>query len=77
MMTFKSLPRNFNLNHYILNTNFFMTVKHLPIASLDGKFTNSSGRKTVIQALRDDFDPLEISELNWAHQSLIHFQLQP
>ena len=33
------------------------------IASLDGKFTNSSGRKTVIQALRDDFDPLEISEL--------------
>ena len=24
---------------------------------------NSSGRKTVIQALRDDFDPLEISEL--------------
>lgn len=33
------------------------------IASLDGKFTNSSGRKTVIQTLRDDFDPLEISEL--------------
>ena len=33
------------------------------IASLDGKFTNSSGRKTVIQALRDDFDRLEISEL--------------
>ena len=33
------------------------------IASLDGKFTNSSGRKTVIQSLRDDFDPLEISEL--------------
>jgi len=33
------------------------------IASLDGKFTNSSGRKTVIQALRDDFDPLEISAL--------------
>jgi len=33
------------------------------IASLDGKFTNLSGRKTVIQALRDDFDPLEISEL--------------
>jgi len=33
------------------------------IASLDGKFTNSSARKTVIQALRDDFDPLEISEL--------------
>ena len=25
--------------------------------------TNSSGRKTVIQALRDDFDPPEISEL--------------
>ena len=33
------------------------------IASLDGKFTNSSGRKIVIQALRDDFDPLEILEL--------------
>ena len=33
------------------------------IASLDGKFTNSSGCKTVIQALRDDFHPLEISEL--------------
>ena len=33
------------------------------IASLDGKFTNSSGHKTVIQALRDDFNPLEISEL--------------
>ena len=33
------------------------------IASLDGKFTNSSRRKTVIQALRDDFDPPEISEL--------------
>ncbi|KAK2556976.1 hypothetical protein P5673_020819 [Acropora cervicornis] len=33
------------------------------IASLYGKFTNSSGRKTVIQSLRDDFDPLEISEL--------------
>ena len=33
------------------------------IASLDGKFTNSSGRKTVIQALHDDFDPLEISQL--------------
>jgi len=28
----------------------------------DGKFTNSSGRKTVIQAPRDDFDPLEILE---------------
>ena len=32
-------------------------------ASLDGKFTNSSGRKTVIQSLRDEFHPLEISEL--------------
>ena len=30
---------------------------------MDGKFTNLSGRKTVIQALRDDFDPLEVSEL--------------
>ena len=34
-----------------------------PIASLDGKFTNSSGRKTVIQSLREDFHPLGISEL--------------
>ena len=33
------------------------------IASLDGKFTNSSGRKTIIQSLREDFHPLEISEL--------------
>ena len=33
------------------------------ITSLDDKFTNSSGRKTVIQAPRDDFDPMEISEL--------------
>ena len=33
------------------------------MASLDGKFTNSSGRKTVIQSLRDEFNPLEISEL--------------
>ena len=33
------------------------------IASLDGKFWNSSGRKTVIQALGYDFDPLEISKL--------------
>jgi len=32
-------------------------------SSLDGKFTNSSGRKTVIQSLRDEFHPLEISEL--------------
>lgn len=33
------------------------------IVSLDGKFTNSSGRKTVIQSLCEDFHPLEISEL--------------
>ena len=33
------------------------------IASLDRKFTNSSGRKTVIQSLREDFHPFEISEL--------------
>ena len=33
------------------------------IASLDGKFTNSSGHKTVIQSLPEDFHPLEISEL--------------
>ena len=37
------------------------------IASLDGKFTNSSGRKTVIQSLREDFHPLEISELTTGH----------
>ena len=33
------------------------------IAFLDGKFTNSSGSKTVIQTLRDNFDPMEILEL--------------
>ena len=33
------------------------------IASLYGKFTNSSGRKTIIQSLPEDFHPLEISEL--------------
>ena len=33
------------------------------IVSLDGKFTNSSGHKTVIQSLPEDFHPLEISEL--------------
>ena len=33
------------------------------IDSLDGKFTNSSGRKTVIQSLREEFHPLEIPEL--------------
>ena len=32
-------------------------------ASLEGKITNTSGRKTVIQSLRGEFDPLEISEL--------------
>ena len=32
-------------------------------ASLDGKSTNSSCRKTVIQSLRAEFHPLEISEL--------------
>ena len=33
------------------------------IASFDGKFTNLSGRKTVIQSLRDEFQPLEMWEL--------------
>ena len=33
------------------------------IASMEDKFTNSSGRKTIIQALRNDVDPREISEL--------------
>ncbi|KAK3745836.1 hypothetical protein QZH41_004306 [Actinostola sp. cb2023] len=32
-------------------------------AGLDGKYSNSSGRKTMIQSLRDDFHPLEICEL--------------
>ena len=40
-----------------------MMQKIASIACLDGKFTNSSGRKTVIQSLRDEFNPLEISEL--------------
>ena len=49
------------------------------IDPLDCKFTNSSGRKTIIQVLRDDFDPLEISYLRaaWPRQSGIHIQLQP
>ena len=34
-----------------------------PLSPWTAKLTNSSGRKTVMQALRDDFDPLEISEL--------------
>ena len=33
------------------------------LASLDGKFKNSSGHKTAIQTLCNDFNPLEISEL--------------
>ena len=33
------------------------------IATFDRKFTNSSGRKTVVQSLREDFHLLEISEL--------------
>ena len=33
------------------------------IVSLDGKFTNSSGRKTVNQTLRDDFHSLEVWQL--------------
>ena len=40
-----------------------MMQKIASIACLDGKFINSSGRKTVIQSLRDEFNPLEISEL--------------
>ena len=49
------------------------------IAPLDCKFTNSSGRKTIIQVLRDHFDPLENSYLRaaWPRQSGIHIQLQP
>ena len=33
------------------------------VAGLSGKYSNSTGRKTVIQSLRDDFHPLEICEL--------------
>lgn len=29
----------------------------------EGRFTNTSGRKTAAQSSRDDFDPVEISEL--------------
>jgi len=32
-------------------------------AGIQGKFTNSSGRKTAIQSLRGEFSPLEIAEL--------------
>jgi hypothetical protein len=32
-------------------------------AEMTGKFTNTSGRKTSIQSLRDECTPLEIAEL--------------
>ena len=45
------------------NTLAKMMQKIASIASLDRKFMNSSGRKTVIQSLREEFNPPEISEL--------------
>jgi len=46
-----------------VNTLAKMMKSIASMAPLDGKYTNSSGRKTVIQNLRDEFHPLEISEL--------------
>ena len=41
----------------------------------EGNFTNSAGRKTVIQSLRGHFDPLAISELAWhAYQKATSIQ---
>ena len=45
------------------------------IASLDGEFTNSSGRKTFIQTRREEFDPL--LRANRSRQPGFNFQLQP
>ena len=46
-----------------VNTLSKMMKKIAEKAGLDGKFTNSSGRKTAIQLLREEFHPVEISEL--------------
>ena len=71
------VPNNFYLTP-IDNTTSDVWYKSIPIgvntlskmmkqiadkAGLKGKFTNSSGRKTTVQLLRDEFHPLEISEL--------------
>ncbi|KAK3731884.1 hypothetical protein QZH41_000659 [Actinostola sp. cb2023] len=71
------VPNNFYLTP-IDNTTSGVWYKSIPIgvntlskmmkqiadkAGLKGKFTNSSGRKTTVQLLRDEFHPLEISEL--------------
>ena len=45
------------------NTLVKMMQKIASIACLDGKFTNYTDRKTVIQSLREEINPLEISEL--------------
>ena len=72
-----NVPKNFNLSPVdspksnawykmipiVRNTLAKQMQSIASIASLDGKFSNSSGRKTIIQALRYDFDPLEISKL--------------
>ena len=71
------VPKNFNLSPVdspksnawykmipiVRNTLAKQMQNIASIASLDGKLLNSSGRKTVIQALSYDFDPLEISKL--------------
>ena len=53
---FKSIPIG-------VNTLGKMMKQIADKAGLKGKFTNSSGRKTTVQLLRDEFHPLEISEL--------------
>ena len=48
----------------LIQTPLLFTLKKMAeIASLEGKISNTTGRKTAIQALRGKFDPLEISEL--------------
>ncbi|RMX46677.1 hypothetical protein pdam_00024492 [Pocillopora damicornis] len=72
-----NVPKNFNLSPVdspksnawykmipiVRNTLAKQMQNIASIASLDGKFSNSSGRKTDIQALGYDFDPVEISKL--------------
>ena len=61
----------------VRNTLAKMMQKIASMAALDGKFTNSSGRKTVVQSLRDEFHSLEISELTCRPKLNSRLQPQP
>ena len=56
-------PRVYYQTRLIQTPLLFTLKKMAEIASLEGKISNTTGRKTAIQALRGKFDPLEISEL--------------